>query len=125
VVLRQNDVRLGVLAFEDGRAASAFAEPATRLLPALASLTTQLLLRMRLEQALAEASEHSAHERRLLLSQLSHKLRTPMTAVLGFAQILELDDSLTLQHREFVREIESAGQTLLKMINELVGVARD
>jgi K+-sensing histidine kinase KdpD len=125
VALRQNDVSLGVLAFEDGQAARTFAAPAARLLPALASLTTQLLLRMRLEQALAEASEHSARERRLLLSQLSHKLRTPMTAVLGFAQILELDDSLALQHREFVREIESAGQTLLNMLNEQVGAARD
>ncbi len=125
VALRQNDVSLGVLAFEDGRAAQAFAAPAARLLPALASLVTQMLLRIRLEQALAEASEQSAHERRLFLSQLSHKLRTPMTAVLGFAQILELDDSLALEHREFVREIESAGQTLLNMLNELVGVARE
>ena len=125
VALRQHDIELGVLAFEDGQARQAFAPAATRLLPTLAALTTQLLLRLRLEQALAEASEHSAHERRLFLSQLSHKLRTPMTAVLGFAQILEFDDSLALEHREFVREIESAGQTLLNMLNELVGVARN
>ena len=125
VALRQHDIELGVLAFEDGQARQAFAPAATRLLPTLAALTTQLLLRLRLEQALAEASEQSAHERRLFLSQLSHKLRTPMTAVLGFAQILEFDDSLALEHREFVREIESAGQTLLNMLNELVGAARD
>ena len=66
-----------------------------------------------------------ARERRVFLSNLSHKLRTPMTAVLGFAQILDLDENLSAEHHEFVREIESAGQTLLTMLDELVGITRD
>ena len=58
----------------------------------------------------------------MFLANLSHKLRTPMTAILGFAQILALDDSLVGEQREFVREIETASHTLLELLNELVGI---
>ena len=122
--LRQRDVRIGVLAFE---CASRRGQRAPRLLEtatALAMLTTHMLLCLQLESRLAESNDQQARERRVFLAKLSHKLRTPMTAILGFAQILSLDDKLDGEHREFVREIETAGQTLLDMLNELVGVPR-
>lgn len=126
LALSRDGVRLGVLAFEKSQLAGDGFNPAgIGLLPRMAALMSQQLLRLRLEQALAQASEQDARERRVFLSKLSHKLRTPMTAVLGFAQILALEDSLNAEHREFVREIETAGQALLDMLNELVGVPRE
>ena len=94
------------------------------LLHTLAAIFAQVLRRQRLERALATCREQDTRERRLFVADLNHKLRTPMTAVLGFAQILAFDQSLAHEHREFVREIESAGQTLLAMLNDLVGIAR-
>ena len=57
------------------------------------------------------------------LSRMSHELRTPMNAVLGFAQLLELDD-LSDEQRESVEQILRAGNHLLALINEVLDVAR-
>lgn len=59
------------------------------------------------------------------LSQMSHELRTPMNAILGFAQMLELDfDELNETQRENVDEILKAGRHLLILINEVLDLAR-
>lgn len=124
-LIRQDGMKLGLLCFEAEGQRRAWGAREAGLLWALAALVRQMLLRRRLERALADATAQNALERRRFLSHLSHKLRTPMTAVLGFAQILDLDQSLTPEHREFVREIDAAGKALLAMLNEVVGVPRE
>lgn len=58
------------------------------------------------------------------LSRMSHELRTPMNAILGFAQLLELDDRLSASHRESVDEIRHAGEHLLQLIDEVLDLSR-
>lgn len=74
------------------------------------------------EKALLKA-EAEASARRDFLSRVSHELRTPMNAVLGFAQLLEMDD-LDESQQQSVREILSAGQHLLGLIDEVLDLAR-
>ncbi|MDH4133221.1 MAG: ABC transporter substrate-binding protein, partial [Gammaproteobacteria bacterium] len=50
------------------------------------------------------------------LARMSHELRTPMNAILGFAQVLEME-KLNDEQLGFAREIESAGTHLLELIN--------
>jgi signal transduction histidine kinase/ActR/RegA family two-component response regulator len=57
------------------------------------------------------------------LSRMSHELRTPLNAVLGFGQLLELDD-LTDEQDESVEQIMKAGQHLLGLINEVLDISR-
>jgi signal transduction histidine kinase/CheY-like chemotaxis protein len=57
------------------------------------------------------------------LSRMSHELRTPLNAVLGFSQLLELDE-LTTDQRENVNYIVRAGQHLLNLINDVLDIAR-
>jgi PAS domain S-box-containing protein len=57
------------------------------------------------------------------LSRMSHDLRTPLNAVLGFAQVLDLDE-LAPEHRESVRQILAGGRHLLELINEILDIAR-
>jgi signal transduction histidine kinase/CheY-like chemotaxis protein len=57
------------------------------------------------------------------LSRMSHELRTPMNAILGFAQVLELEIR-SPEHQDFVQEILRAGSHLLQLINELLDLAR-
>jgi PAS domain S-box-containing protein len=57
------------------------------------------------------------------LSRMSHDLRTPLNAVLGFAQLLEADD-LTGEQQENVRQILRGGRHLLSLINEVLDIAR-
>lgn len=57
------------------------------------------------------------------LSRMSHELRTPMNAILGFAQLLELDELTENQH-ESVRQIINGGRHLLELINEVLDISR-
>lgn len=57
------------------------------------------------------------------LSRASHELRTPMNAVLGFTQLLELEE-LTEVQRANVDRILKAGKHLLKLLNEVLDISR-
>jgi hypothetical protein len=57
------------------------------------------------------------------LSRMSHDLRTPLNAVIGFAQVLEMD-ALTPQQQDSVTYIVRAGRHLLEMINEVLDISR-
>jgi PAS domain S-box-containing protein len=57
------------------------------------------------------------------LSRMSHELRTPLNAVLGFGQLLEMED-LDTESRESVAQIVKAGHHLLDLINEVLDISR-
>ena len=60
------------------------------------------------------------------LAGMSHELRTPLNAVLGFGQILQSDsrNPLSARQTEYVGHIIDAGQHLLKLVNEVLDLAR-
>jgi PAS domain S-box-containing protein len=59
------------------------------------------------------------------LSSMSHELRSPLTAILGFAQLMESDSPKpTASQGESLREIRKAGRHLLQMINEILDLAK-
>jgi signal transduction histidine kinase len=57
------------------------------------------------------------------LSRMSHDLRTPLNAVLGFAELLQMD-ALTPDQSDSVTHILRAGRHLLNLINEILDIAR-
>ncbi len=76
-------------------------------------------------KAAVEEAEKSNRAKSEFLSQMSHELRTPMNAILGFAQMLEMDfDGFDETQRENVNEILTAGRHLLGLINEVLDLAR-
>ncbi|MDX1811169.1 MAG: PAS domain S-box protein, partial [Gammaproteobacteria bacterium] len=82
--------------------------------------------RKKSEEALILArdeAERSSKAKSEFLSRMSHELRTPMNAILGFAQVLEMD-SLQPKQLKFVEEIHRAGNHLLELINELLDLSR-
>jgi len=76
-----------------------------------------LLLRAKLD---AERANHAKSE---FLSRMSHELRTPLNSILGFAQILEMDD-LEEDQRDSLAHIMKGGQHLLSLINEVLDLSR-
>ena len=68
-----------------------------------------------LEEALRAKSE--------FLSRASHELRTPMNHVLGFAQLLELDE-LTTEQTDNVGHILRSGRHLLTLIDRILAVSK-
>ena len=58
------------------------------------------------------------------ISRMSHELRTPMNAVLGFAQIMQLnDEDLSDNYKSNLQEILDAGYHLLNLINDILDIS--
>ncbi len=55
---------------------------------------------------------------------VSHDLRSPLTAVLGYAELLERIGELNDQQREFVRRIQSSVQDITALVNDLLDLGR-
>ena len=59
------------------------------------------------------------------LSSMSHELRSPLNAILGFAQLMESDSPPpTPSQKESIAQILQAGWHLLKLINEILDLAK-
>jgi len=91
--------------------------------------------RKRLDQVLQEKnveleSAKSAAEKANLaksdfLSSMSHELRSPLNAILGFAQLMESDSPpATPSQKESIAQILQAGWHLLTLINEILDLAK-
>ncbi len=73
----------------------------------------------RLHRALA-AAERANRAKDELIARAGHELRTPLHAVIGFSEILELDGV----DNEALRQIQSSSTVLLKMIDDLLELGR-
>ncbi len=92
-----------------------------------AKVTRDMTERRRSEEALRFAREEAIAAnlaKSEFLSRTSHELRTPMSAILGFGQLLELDEEqFKPRHREALSQIMKAGRHLLSLINDLLDIS--
>lgn len=92
-----------------------------------AKVTRDITERREAEEALRHAREEAIAAnlaKSEFLSRTSHELRTPMSAIIGFAQVLELDmDQLPERHRMSVTQIMQAARHLLSLINDLLDIS--
>ena len=91
-----------------------------------ASLERKVAERTAEFEAAKDAAEAANHAKSAFLARMSHDLRTPLNAVLGFSQLLMLDPTLAeaAQARRQVQLIHDAGRHLLEMIDEVLDLAR-
>ena len=80
-------------------------------------------LRKLLEEKKSVSSEE-AHQSGILLSDMSHDIRTPLNAIIGFTELLQQDLTLTLNNREKIDTIHRSGKHLSSLINDLVEICR-
>ncbi|MEI6412713.1 MAG: response regulator [Pseudomonadota bacterium] len=79
------------------------------------------------EQTLAaarEAAEAANRAKSIFLANMSHEFRTPLNAILGFAQILEHDTRIPADERRHIATIHRSGHHLLTLINDVLEISR-
>jgi PAS domain S-box-containing protein len=85
-----------------------------------------ITLRKEAEAALLhakEAAEAADRAKTEFLAIVSHEIRTPINGVIGFAQILA-DSPLSPEQREQVAIIRSSGETLEKLITDILDLSK-
>src|SRR5207249_2122005 len=93
-----------------------------------AKLTRDLTERRLVEHTLTLAkgtAEKANLAKSEFLSSMSHELRSPLNAILGFAQLMESDATpATPSQKSSIDEILRAGWYLLELINEILDLAQ-
>ncbi|HTN90568.1 MAG TPA: ATP-binding protein, partial [Sorangium sp.] len=75
-------------------------------------------------KAAKEAADAASRAKSDFLASMSHELRTPLNGILGYAQILERLEGLSPRHLRAVQIIQSSGEHLLTLINDVLDLAK-
>ncbi|MBQ7197766.1 MAG: amino acid permease [Selenomonadaceae bacterium] len=75
------------------------------------------------EEARIRAEENS-RAKTYFLSNMSHDIRTPMNAIIGYTNLALRKDTSPAQMIEFLKKIDSSSQHLLALINDVLEMSR-
>ncbi len=71
-----------------------------------------------------QAAQLASNSKTMFLSNMSHDIRTPMNAVLGFTTLLDRDAENADKVREYTKKIKASGEHLLGLINDILDVSK-
>ncbi len=117
---------MGVLDVQENRI-NALDEADTNLLRSLANHVAVALTNARLfEQTVAakEEAEKANQAKSEFLANMSHELRTPLNGILGYAQILKMDNRLNHKQKDALNIVQQGGEHLLTLINDILDLTK-
>lgn len=112
---------LFVLAHESRLVAQEESQRQTRL------LMEEIVAHERTDKALQEAKEHAEAAnlaKSRYLTGISHELRSPLNAVLGYAQLLEKDPTIPANRKDALSVIRRSGEHLADLIEGLLDISK-
>ncbi|MEL6554756.1 MAG: CHASE2 domain-containing protein [Cyanobacteria bacterium J06621_11] len=71
-----------------------------------------------------QAAEVANQAKSQFLAHMSHELKTPLNAILGFTQLVSRDTALSLETQERIGLIHNSGEHLLNLINEILQLTK-
>ncbi len=71
-----------------------------------------------------QAAQIASKSKTMFLSNMSHDIRTPMNAILGFTILLARDAEKPDKVKEYTKKITSSGRHLLSLINDVLDVSK-
>lgn len=85
----------------------------------------QALLESEKELRIArDHAEESDRLKSLFLSNMSHEIRTPLNAIVGFAQLLDIETEEGDERKDFTKVIMDNSALLLNLVNDILDISR-
>lgn len=91
---------------------------------ALKAKTADLAQKLREVEILKAEAEAANQAKTRFLANMSHEIRTPLGAVLGFSELLKLEDQPINERQSYVVAIERNGKLLLKLIDDILDLSK-
>ena len=82
---------------------------------------------LELEKQLRQAKNQAEESDRLksaFLANLSHEIRTPMNGIIGFSDLLQMENILPEDRKEYVSLIKQSSNQLLNIINDIIDISK-
>ena len=95
-------------------------------IPHIAAFMHDITERIKAEKKIKEAllkAEESEMLKSAFLANMSHEIRTPMNAIIGFSNLIA-DADTDEERKEFIRIINSNGEHLLQIINDIIDISQ-
>ncbi|MEN0056290.1 MAG: response regulator [Mucilaginibacter sp.] len=83
-------------------------------------LQSQLIVKLDVSE---KKAQEAAQVKENFLANMSHEIRTPLSAILGFTNLLKRQQ-LNTQSEEFVGSIQSAGENLMMVVNDILDLSK-
>ncbi len=91
----------------------------------LEKMSTELNTLMDRFQSAMEDKQRLEISHKQLIANISHDIRTPLTSLLGFVEVLQKDQGLSLQEqKDYLDIVYSKGQFLYRMIQEFFELSK-
>lgn len=71
-----------------------------------------------------KAAKEASHAKSTFLFNMSHDIRTPMNAILGFTELVEKHGEDPVRRSDYIGKIKSSGEFLLSLINNVLEMSR-
>ncbi|KYH12216.1 sensor histidine kinase [Neorickettsia sp. 179522] len=86
-------------------------------------LNEQFSINTKLKKA-KESIEEISSQKSQFLANVSHELKTPLNAIIGFSDLIRTAEVLGNEHREYANDIYYSGNHLLNLINDILDFSK-